>query len=59
MTTAQYVAAFISWVLLKTFTRFEIIGRENLKEVSRPFIVVSNHESHLDPQLTDLDGSRD
>lgn len=52
MTTAQYVAAFISWVLLKTFTRFEIIGRENLKEVSRPFIVVSNHESHLDPQLT-------
>jgi len=47
----QYVAAIISWLLLKIFTRLEIDGRDNLKEVARPFIVVANHESHLDPQL--------
>lgn len=48
---AQFVAASISWVLLKAFTRFEIHGAENLKAVSRPFIVTANHESYLDPQL--------
>lgn len=48
---AQYIAASISWLMLKIFTRFEINGLENLKEINRPFIVVSNHESHLDPQL--------
>lgn len=47
----QYIAASLSWVLLKAFSRFEVIGQENLREVSGPVIVVSNHESHLDPQL--------
>ena len=47
----QYIGAAISWLLLKIFTRFEIDGLERLKEINRPFIVVSNHESHLDPQL--------
>ncbi|QQG49870.1 MAG: 1-acyl-sn-glycerol-3-phosphate acyltransferase [Candidatus Berkelbacteria bacterium] len=47
----QYIAAGLSWGLLKTFSRLEVIGRENLREASRPLIVVSNHESHIDPQL--------
>lgn len=48
----QYFSASVSLLLLKIFTNLRIEGRENLKEVSRPFIVVTNHESHLDPQLT-------
>jgi 1-acyl-sn-glycerol-3-phosphate acyltransferase len=48
----QYIGASISWVILRTFTRFSIIGIENLKEVTKPFIVAANHESLLDPQLT-------
>ena len=41
----------MSWLLLKIFTNFEIRGLKNLKEITRPFVVVTNHESHLDPQL--------
>lgn len=48
----QYISASLSLLLLKIFTNLEIEGRQNLKEISRPFIVVANHESHLDPQLT-------
>lgn len=48
----QYVGASLSWLLLRVFTNFEVRGLKNLKEITRPFIVVSNHESHLDPQLT-------
>lgn len=47
----QYLAAVVSLGLLKIFTRLEIHGQENLRELQKPFIVVSNHESHLDPQL--------
>ena len=49
---AQYISGSISWLLLKLFTDLRIEGRQNLRELTRPFIVVSNHESHLDPQLT-------
>ncbi len=38
-------------MILKIFTRFEIHGTENLKEVNRPFVLVSNHESYLDPPM--------
>lgn len=48
---AQYAAGFGTWVMLKFFTRLEVHDAENLREVARPFILVSNHESHLDPQL--------
>lgn len=51
---AQYIAASLSWLLLKIFTRFEVVGRENLAEVNKPFILVANHESHLDPQLVGI-----
>ena len=51
ITIAQYIAAILSWLLLTIFTRLEIHGKENIQEISRPFIIVSNHESHLDPQL--------
>ncbi|MEK7138310.1 MAG: lysophospholipid acyltransferase family protein [Patescibacteria group bacterium] len=47
----QYLGAGLSWLLLKIFTNFEIRGLKNLKEITRPFVVVTNHESHLDPQL--------
>ncbi|MDP2631827.1 MAG: 1-acyl-sn-glycerol-3-phosphate acyltransferase, partial [Candidatus Uhrbacteria bacterium] len=47
----QYIGASLSWLLLQIFTNFEIRGLKNLKDITRPFIVVSNHESHLDPQL--------
>src|SRR4051812_22332070 len=47
----QYLVAALTWLLLKTFARFEIQGIENLKAVRRPFVVVANHESQLDPQL--------
>ncbi len=47
----QIIATSVVWAVLKIFTRFEIHGTENLKEVSRPFVVVANHESVLDPPL--------
>ncbi len=50
----QYIGASISWLVLKIFTRFTIIGLDNLKEVNRPFVVTANHESLLDPQLTGI-----
>jgi 1-acyl-sn-glycerol-3-phosphate acyltransferase len=48
---SQYIAAFVSWIFLKVFTRLEIHGTANLRDLKRPFVVVSNHESHFDPQL--------
>ncbi|MEX0805452.1 MAG: lysophospholipid acyltransferase family protein [Candidatus Binatia bacterium] len=51
VTVAQYVATVLSWLLLKVFTRLEIEGRKNLIELAPPFVVATNHESHLDPQL--------
>jgi 1-acyl-sn-glycerol-3-phosphate acyltransferase len=50
----QYFSAGVSLILLKIFTNLKIEGLENLKEISKPFIVVANHESHLDPQLTGI-----
>lgn len=47
----QYLAAGISWLFLKVFTRLEIHGLEHLQDLEKPYIVVANHESHLDPQL--------
>ncbi len=49
---AQYFSAGMSLILLRLFTNLQIKGLKNLQEVSKPFIVVTNHESHLDPQLT-------
>lgn len=48
---AQVIGASFSRLLLKLFTRFEVTGLESLKDINPPFVVVSNHESHLDPQL--------
>jgi len=49
--TFQYLAAIISWLILKVFTNMKVIGGENLVDATQPLIVASNHESHLDPQL--------
>jgi len=48
---SQYIGGVLSWLLLTLFTRLEVHGKENIKDISKPFVVVSNHESHLDPQL--------
>jgi 1-acyl-sn-glycerol-3-phosphate acyltransferase len=46
---------YLSWIILvpifKIFVKFEAIGRENLKEIKRPTIFVSNHESYFDPWI--------
>lgn len=47
----QYIGALLTVLFLKAFTRLEIHGQENLRELKKPFIAVANHESHLDPQL--------
>lgn len=48
----QYIAAGSSWLLMKIFLpNFTIEGKKNLLDIQLPLIVVSNHESHLDPQL--------
>lgn len=47
----QYFAAIVSLLLLKVFTNFRVVGSENLTDARKPLIIVSNHESHLDPQL--------
>ena len=44
----------VVWLILKIFTNFQVVGRENLKDLKRPYILVSNHESHLDPPLVSI-----
>ncbi len=51
---AQLVAGAFSWVMVRLFCRLEVRGIEHLSEINRPFLVVTNHESHLDPQLIAL-----
>lgn len=51
MAAFQILVVFGYWLVLELFTDFEILGRDNLKEVKKPLIVTSNHESHLDPLL--------
>lgn len=47
----QLPAAALSLLLLKLLTKFKIEGRNNLALAKKPFLIVSNHESHYDPQL--------
>lgn len=47
----QYLGMICIWLILRIFSKLEIIGRENLKDLEKPLIIVSNHESHLDPPL--------
>ena len=42
------VSRFICLVVIKVLFRLEIIGRENIPDKG-PFILASNHDSHLDP----------
>ena len=45
----------ITWLVftptIKIFTKFKVIGKENLKRVKGPVIFVSNHESYFDPWI--------
>jgi len=47
----QIIGSFFVWLMLVIFTKIEVEGSENLKEAKKPLIVISNHESHLDPTL--------
>jgi len=49
---AQYFYGVFSWLLLHIFTDFKIEGLANLDQVKNPFVLVANHESHLDPTLS-------
>ena len=44
---------FITWpvltIIFKLFTNFKVYGRENIKELKKPAIFASNHESYFDP----------
>jgi 1-acyl-sn-glycerol-3-phosphate acyltransferase len=51
ITITQWISASLSWILLKLFADFRIKGAENLRELNKPFVLVANHESYLDPQL--------
>lgn len=39
----------VSLLFWKLFTRLEVEGIENLKQLKRPFIICPNHQSFLDP----------
>ena len=43
---AVYKTSYLFW---KLFTRLEIEGIENLREMKRPFLICPNHQSFLDP----------
>ncbi len=45
-----YVIRALSWLTLKTLTRYRVQGRENIP-ASEPLLVVSNHLSNADPLL--------
>lgn len=50
----QYFTGIVTIFLLKAFARFDIHGKENISNLSKPFILTPNHESFLDPQLAGL-----
>src|SRR3989338_10198575 len=41
----------LAWVLIRIFYRMEIKGRENLKNISGPLIIASNHKTLFDGWL--------
>lgn len=43
-----WLAAFIA---TRLFTSFRIVGRENLKGLNRPVMVISNHRTFFDPLI--------
>lgn len=47
----QKIGYVISWIALNFFTRLEINGRENLKNLGKPLILASNHTSEFDPAI--------
>ena len=47
----KYFVGIVPLVVFRLFTKLEITGQENIKSVKNPYIIVSNHESHLDPEL--------
>lgn len=47
----QMVAGTVSWLVFSLIFRIEVRGREHLRQVNLPLIVIANHKSVLDPQL--------
>ncbi|MBI2024238.1 1-acyl-sn-glycerol-3-phosphate acyltransferase [Candidatus Giovannonibacteria bacterium] len=44
----QFIFWPIFWLFLKIFFDVEIVGRENLKKIETPLLIVSNHKTLLD-----------
>ena len=45
----------VTYPLAKFFARFEVLGKENLRDLPRgPIIIMANHASQLDPGLLNL-----
>jgi len=47
---AYFISRLIFKLILKTFFRFEVIGRQNIPEKG-PFIMAANHVSYADPVI--------
>lgn len=47
----QAVSWIPFWLLFKFFLRFEVKGKDNLNNVRKPLLIVSNHISYLDAPL--------
>lgn len=47
----HFVGWPIDFLIFKIFTKFQVIGKENLKEIKEPVIFIGNHESYFDPYI--------
>jgi len=43
-----FIYYLIIFPIIRIFVRYKIIGKENLKQIKEPVIIVSNHQSHFD-----------
>ena len=53
MRVIQFIFQLIAWtvffVVTRVFSRFKIVGQENLKNLTGPLLIISNHRTLADP----------